>query len=343
MWHSAWLSCLLLSSAHGFQAAASTNAPSTAIARQRAASARLSISEIADFGVDVDGDFDDDVDFDVAGDAARCFATTRAPFLAIITEPDACDNEQRMEQTITAIRTALSTGLVDLISVRLQLPTQSDGHEVSTASHKEQSMDAFKERAVSLTRQMIELVSASGNNKHCRVVVSSDWVDVGVEAKAHGIHVKEKHFERLPQIKASFTYPPLIGMSTHSIESATRSFAKYDPDYYFCGTCYLSQTHPDKSADELEGPALPGQVKRALEQVCRDRDASSSHSDHVASPVKAPFVLGIGGIDATNCHDPVAKYGADGVAIIRAVLRAESPDEVVEAMKENMSKTVGRD
>jgi thiamine monophosphate synthase len=53
---------------------------------------------------------------------------------------------------------------------------------------------------------------------------------------------------------------------------------------------------------------------------------------------KRPKVFAIGGIDASNCHIPVGKYGADGIATIRAVLEAEDPGESVRLIRENMMK-----
>ncbi len=43
-------------------------------------------------------------------------------------------------------------------------------------------------------------------------------------------------------------------------------------------------------------------------------------------------ILAIGGIDERNCFEPVVKYGADGVATIRAVMKAEDPRAVVQSM-----------
>jgi thiamine-phosphate diphosphorylase len=157
-----------------------------------------------------------------------------------------------------------------------------------------------------------------------QVVLSSDWVDAAVEAKAHGVHVKESHRHRIPDIRSKFRGEPcLIGTSAHSVDSATSAFEVHRPDYIFVGTCYTTQSHPEKSALELEGPELPGQVCRALEKLAGK---------------KRPKVLAIGGIDASNCHIPVVKFGADGVATIRAVLAAEYPADSVRSIKANMIK-----
>jgi thiamine-phosphate pyrophosphorylase len=106
-----------------------------------------------------------------------------------------------------------------------------------------------------------------------------------------------------------------IGISAHSLESAIEAVTEYAPDYLFVGTCYKTTSHPEKSKADLEGPALPGQVQRAVTSI----------------PVFA-----IGGIDETNCHEPVLRYGAHGVAVIRAVLRSSDPAQAVIQIHNNM-------
>jgi thiamine monophosphate synthase len=106
----------------------------------------------------------------------------------------------------------------------------------------------------------------------------------------------------------------LVGTSAHSIESALDAALKYDPDYMLVGTCYETASHPEKEAAELEGPSLPGEVARAIRAV------------EIGA---LPIVFAIGGIDETNCDEPVLKFGADGVAVIRSVLQAPNPADAV--------------
>jgi thiamine monophosphate synthase len=155
-----------------------------------------------------------------------------------------------------------------------------------------------------------------------RVVVSSDWVDAAVAAGAHGIHVKEMHRHRIPDIRRQFGADRaaaaaaddnvLIGTSAHSVESAISAFEVHRPDYIFVGTCYSTMSHPEKNAGMLEGPELPGQVCLALQKLAGK---------------KRPKVLAIGGLDASNCHIPV-EYGADGLPPFD-VLEAKIPADCV--------------
>jgi thiamine-phosphate diphosphorylase len=236
-----------------------------------------------------------------------CFAPHNPPFLAVITEPGACDTEERMAETVQAMSSAVSTGKVALVSVRVVAP-----------KHDESAID-FQQRVVSLTTQLVELSSQYS----FRVVVTSDWVDAAIQAGAHGIHVKERDRERIPEIRKEFATPPLIGTSAHTISSALEATSLYQPDYMFVGTCYPTQSHPEKT--KLEGPALSGQICRALEKV-------------ETSQQKRPVVFAIGGINEENCAEPVLTYGADGVAAIRSVLQSPNPAKSVETMASNMSK-----
>jgi thiamine-phosphate diphosphorylase len=243
-------------------------------------------------------------------------ATQRVPersscWLALITEPDACDSDERMEQTYLAIQRATTEKRkVNLVSIRL---TRSDSYEVF-------------QRAVELTKRLVQLSSSSSfTNKGAsfQVVCSSDWVEAAVKGGAHGIHVKEQHLSQIRTIRNSFDYDIWIGTSAHSVESAKASFQLYEPDYYFVGTCFVTASHPEKSLQDLEGPTLPGAVKRALQELLTED-----------SP--CPTVVAIGGIDQGNCHVPI-QHGADGVAVIRSVMQAKDPSAVVSAMQQRMN------
>jgi thiamine-phosphate diphosphorylase len=231
----------------------------------------------------------------------RVFPLSSPPYLAIITELDSCDNETKMKAALKSLYAAVSTGQVDLVSVRVNV----------MSSDRQNARNV-----VSFTRRLMEW----SDECSFQVVVSSDWVDAAVEARAHGVHVKGMHRHRIPDIRNKFGGDPLIGTSAHSLESAISAFEVHRPDYIFIGTCYSTQSHPEKIV--LEGPELPGQVCRALEKMAGQ---------------KRPKVLAIGGIDASNCHIPV-EYGADGIATIRAVLKAEDPADSVRSIRASMMK-----
>lgn len=293
---------------------------------------------------------------------------THRPLLAIITETDACDTEEKMKHTYETVKKATSTGKVDLVSVRLSLPLRRDESGADNQFH-----DQILERACRLTKGLVALSdkqklvdqqtknqihdendnkSDSQSGSSFVVVCSSDLVPVAVKARAHGVHVKEHHLDQLSDIVCQFDYPIVIGTSTHSVESARKSYFDIDesgdyadddasekrrenarpkPHYYFVGTCYLTASHPEKTLQsQLEGPELPGRVKQALRNGCK-----SSQLDNSVRNTTLPRIMAIGGIDETNCHEPVA-LGADGVAVIRAVLQADHPIERVQDMQAAM-------
>jgi thiamine monophosphate synthase len=296
------------------------------------------------------------------------------PVLAIITEQDACQTDEKMERTFNAIRQAVSTNQVDLVSVRLSLPSAPVVAVVENEERKmnddEDELLLFDQRACTLTKKLVQLSEqkqkqqqqqyyqniedqekqdnnttsnsssssstvSSTTSPSFRVVCSSNVVSVAVRGRAHGVHVKEHHLDQIPSIIDQFDYPIIIGTSAHSIKSALESYSvnkekttmgAIRPHYYFVGTCYTTASHPEKTnPNQLEGPKLPGRIKHAL--------SSSS------SLLQLPRILAIGGIDETNCHEPVA-FGADGVAVIRAVLQADNPANIVEQMQSNMRMTM---
>jgi len=297
------------------------------------------------------------------------------PILAIITEQDACQTDEKMERTFNAIRQAVSTNQVDLVSIRLSFPSAPlvvvavVENEESKKNDDEDELVLFNQRACTLTKKLVQLSeqqqqqhiqhiedeerqdnnttsnsSSSSSSTSFRVVCSSNLVSVAVRGRAHGVHVKEHHLDQIPSIIDQFDYPIIIGTSAHSIKSALESYSVDEekttttttgairPHYYFVGTCYTTASHPEKTnSDQLEGPELPGQIKQAL--------SSTSSSSSSSSLLPLPRILAIGGIDETNCHEPVA-FGADGVAVIRAVLQADHPANIVEQMQSNMMITM---
>jgi len=295
------------------------------------------------------------------------------PLLAVITEPHACESDVRLEETFMALSQAVTTKKVHIISIRLsRRPTDDDDDDDDDL----QKSEIYK-RGLKLARNLMDLATSSSTTNDFRVVCSSDWIDLAMEAQVHGIHVKESHLDQIPSIRERILLQQrqqrhlveeenqqqfLIGTSTHSIESAIESYTKFQPDYYFCGTCFLTTSHPEKtSEDDLEGPTLPGQVRQALKSIYDSQFMSkqktnaddslveeslvqsSSSSSCLLPPSslrRRPVVLAIGGIDETNCDIPI-RHGADGVAVIRAVLQANDPANVVDEMYQTMIQAQG--
>lgn len=261
------------------------------------------------------------------------------PFLAIITETDACDSNKRMEETYVTIKHALgeqNENDVDMISIR-----------VICQEETEMNKREFQDRLIELTKRIMRLTKEDHDNtrrpkheyKSCMVVVN-DHFESAIAANADGVHVKEKDTDNIPFIKEQFTKltgrheDVVIGTSAHSIDSALRNWKLYRPNYFFVGTCYLTQSHPEKDARDLEGPTLPGIIKCVIEEEINvDEFREESPLDERK---RKPIIFAIGGIDSENCNEPV-KLGADGVAVIRSIMQADNPAGMVSLMKVAMS------
>jgi thiamine-phosphate pyrophosphorylase len=156
--------------------------------------------------------------------------------------------------------------------------------------------------------------------------VSSDWIGTLDEQSSVGVHFKGMHRHLIPATRERLGPDALVGTSAHSVDSALEAISEYGaPDYFFVGTCYMTASHPEKDETDLEGPTLPGRVSRAIQ---------------AQYGISLP-VLAIGGIDETNCEEPVCAFGADGVAVIRAVLRASDPADAVLQIQASMGSGAG--
>ena len=275
------------------------------------------------------------------------------PFLAVLTEPDACASTQRIDETVHAIERATADGGVTLVVVRIN--NQDDD-------------DIDENNKWILLKRLSELKQKrhEEEGKHNFLLVVNNEVELVLRAiscnmHVDGIHVKEYNAHMIPEVRQKLTdalnnstamssnngikqtRDIIIGTSCHSIQSALDSYnlVPRGPDYLFVGTCYLTQSHPEKtSLDQLEGPTLPGSVRKILYQLYHDgsghHDSEEPESNAICvDKTKPPVIFAIGGIDDKNCNEPV-KYGADGVATIRTVMQADDPREIVKLMNTAM-------
>ena len=266
------------------------------------------------------------------------------PFLAVLTEPDACVSVERIDETVNAIERATIDGGVTLVVVRIN----NDG-------------DGTSENKWNLLKRLSELKQQrlAEGNRDFLLVVNND-VELVLRAISNnidvdGVHVKEYNAHLIPDIRQKLQdaledtiastrneikqqQGIIIGTSCHSIQSALDSYnlTPRGPDYLFVGTCYLTQSHPEKtSLDQLEGPTLPGSIREILYQSFNVDRTDNGGSDLSRVCRKPPVIFAIGGIDEQNCNEPV-KYGADGVATIRTVMQADDPRGAVKLMNTAM-------
>lgn len=288
------------------------------------------------------------------------------PFVAIITETNACDSVENVLKTLDTLSQILGDNNrqnVDLIVIRVTDPKVAN--ETASQEHD------FHTRLVQLTKGVVQLKrqvysQPSPHLFHPFSVVVNDHVQAAMEGNADGVHVKEHKVDSIPSIRSEWCstrsvkreevddddddegggrgstldhtseskHPILIGTSTHNISSAIQTWKLYKPDYFFVGTCYMTTSHPEKNQQEdLEGPLLPGECKAAMEN--HERLAITIPSTRSSEIMETPIIFAIGGINEDNCHEPFC-YGADGVAVIKCAMQALDPSFVISRMKRNM-------
>jgi thiamine-phosphate pyrophosphorylase len=127
-------------------------------------------------------------------------------------------------------------------------------------------------------------------------LIVNDRVDVGLALDADGVHVGQ---EDIPVADARRILGPgkIVGASAATVEEARQAEAD-GADYVGVGSLFPTASKPD--AGESIGPAALRPIKAA-----------------VAIPVVA-----IGGITHDNAADAI-RAGADGIAVISAVMAAE--------------------
>ena len=144
--------------------------------------------------------------------------------------------------------------------------------------------------------------------------VVNDRIDVAAACGADGVHLPEAG---LPVAAARGVLGPaaLVGRSVHSPEAA-RAAQDEGADYLVVGTIFATGSHPGQAP---AGPAL---------------------ISHVRGVTTLPL-LAIGGITAGHVPQVVAA-GADGVAVMTAILGSPEPRAASSEMKEALVVCAGR-
>jgi thiamine-phosphate pyrophosphorylase len=129
-------------------------------------------------------------------------------------------------------------------------------------------------------------------------LIVNDRVDVAVAADADGVHLGQGDLP-LEAAREQLGDDAIIGQSVSTVEEATAAEAA-GADYLGVGTVYETSSKDDAGA-----------------AIGFDR------VEAIAGAVEIPFV-GIGGVTSERAPD-VAAAGADGVAVITAITRADDP------------------
>jgi thiamine-phosphate pyrophosphorylase len=160
-----------------------------------------------------------------------------------------------------------------------------------------------------LGRELRELTREAGVT-----FVVNDRVDLAALVDADGVHLGD---DDLPVRAARrlLGEDAIVGRSVSTVEAAEEA-QRVGADYLGVGTVYRTSSKDDiPEADHGVGPERVGEI-----------------ADAVDIPV-----VGIGGITADNAA-AVARAGADGVAVITSITRAEDPEAATAALCEAVER-----
>ena len=137
-------------------------------------------------------------------------------------------------------------------------------------------------------------------------LIVNDRVDVALAVGADGVHLGQRD---LPIAAARRLGPPswIIGVSAESVADAVRA-ERDGADYVGASPVFATPTKADHA------PPLGLEGLRAIRAA-----------------VKIPLVA-IGGIHAGNARETI-RAGADGLAVVSAIVAADSPREAARALK----------
>jgi len=158
------------------------------------------------------------------------------------------------------------------------------------------------------TREFIEQALAIADFLEARGVplIINDRLDVAQAVEADGVHLGQTDMP-LAMAKSILGDSMIIGISAESIEDAIAA-ENGGADYLGVSPIYTTPTKTD-TAPPL-GPAGLREIRKA---------------------VKLPLV-GIGGLNRDNSAE-VIRSGADGVAVVSAIMAADDPEAAASALK----------
>ena len=147
------------------------------------------------------------------------------------------------------------------------------------------------------------------------VLIVNERVDVAVAAASGGVQLGEAGLPT-PIARRMLGRKALVGRSVHSVDGAQGAI-RSGADFLLVGTMFATRSHP---GEEPSGPGL----------LTRIREAG------VDDPM-----LAIGGITEHNAEQVMAA-GADGVAVITAILAAPDPHAAAQALNAAINDAANR-
>ncbi len=158
------------------------------------------------------------------------------------------------------------------------------------------------------THRLYNLAQALGPRcqRYGVTFIVNDRIDVGLVIQADGFQLGRRS---LPVARARDLVGPqyLLGVSVHTASEASTALAQ-GADFLLAGTIFASRSHPGEQACGLQ-----------LLQILKE-----AHPD-------VPM-LAIGGITSENASEVMAA-GADGIAVISAILNTQQVTRAVKALR----------
>jgi len=167
--------------------------------------------------------------------------------------------------------------------------------------------DLSREELLALARRLWAITAGRA------VFVINSEVEVALVVGADGVHLTERG-AAIASVRARSGGRLLVGRSVHSVEAA-RQAADEGADYVQIGAVFATASHPHRPP---AGVALVRAVRAAVT---------------VPPSVRRTSLLAVGGITPENAGEVLAA-GADGVAVIGAILGSEQPGAMVRRFRE---------
>ena len=165
----------------------------------------------------------------------------------------------------------------------------------------------LREKTCSTREFITQALSIKDHLKRYNVpLIINDRVDIALAVNADGVHLGQSDMP-IETAKAILKDSMIIGISAESLKNAVQA-EKDGADYIGVGSIYATSTKTDTASPlGLEG----------LREIRRS--------------VKIPLV-GIGGLNRENAGE-VINNGADGVAVVSAIVCADDPEKAARELK----------
>lgn len=176
---------------------------------------------------------------------------------------------------------------------------------IRLAIEEKVSLIQLREKSLS-PRPLFELARAAvalTEKSETRLLVNG-WAGIALAARADGVHLSASSLTPAAVVRKNLPAGFIIGVSTHSFDAADA--VKHDADFVVFGPVF-----------ETPGKGEATGLKK-LTQVC--------------DKLRAFPVIGLGGIDESNCES-VMDAGASGIAAIRCLNDPDSLRSIVRKLR----------